>query len=120
MSRLWSGFALLGSTATLLCCVIPALLVALGFGASLASLFTSLPQLTLLSEYKGLIFLCAGLLIGGAYWMRTRPAAQVCPTDPQLARACMKSRRVSAVLFWSALGLYLAAGFFVFLLPAIL
>ena len=49
------GFAfgtLLASTATLVCCVLPAVLVSLGAGAVLAGLVSSFPQLVWLSEHK--------------------------------------------------------------------
>lgn len=44
--------ALLASSAPLLCCVLPAFLVAVGAGAALAGLVTALPQLIWLSEHK--------------------------------------------------------------------
>ena len=40
-----SAMALLTSSATLVCCVLPAVLVALGAGAALAGLVTAVPQL---------------------------------------------------------------------------
>jgi mercuric ion transport protein len=120
MSKTWAGLALLGSTATLLCCVIPALLVALGFGASVAGVFAALPQLSLVSDHKGAIFTAAGALIALAFWARSRPEAQVCPTDPALAKACIRTRRFSAALLWFATLLYSGALFFVYALPHLL
>ncbi len=117
MSKLWSGIALLGSSATLVCCVIPALFVTLGFGATLAGAIAAVPQLTLLSENKGLVFGLAGALIALSFWARSRPEAQTCPSDPTLARACMRARRTSKALLTSSLGIYAVALFFVYVLP---
>ena len=55
--------ALLASTATLVCCVLPAVLVALGAGAALASLVTAVPQLIWLSAHKPIVFATAGALL---------------------------------------------------------
>ncbi|MBM3382880.1 MAG: hypothetical protein FJY29_10605 [Betaproteobacteria bacterium] len=120
MSKAWAGIALLGSSATLLCCVIPVLLVALGFGASVAGAFAALPQLALIGEHKGIIFTVAGMLVGSAFWMRSRPAAQVCPVDPVLAAACMKTRKLSTIFLCTATLIYVGALFFVYALPHLL
>lgn len=117
MSRVWSGLALLGSSATLVCCVIPAILVALGFGATVAGAISAIPQLTLLSENKALVFGLAGVLIGLSFWARSRPEAQSCPSDPELARACMRARRTSKVLLIASACIYVGALFFVYALP---
>lgn len=117
MSKMWSGIALLGSTATLVCCVIPAILVTLGFGATLASAISTVPQLTLFSEYKGLVFAIAGTLVALSIWARSRPEAQTCPSDPDQARACMRARQTSKALLISSVCIYAGALFFVFVLP---
>lgn len=119
MSKIWSGFALLGSSATLVCCVIPALLVTLGFGATLAGAIAAVPQLTLLSEYKGVVFALSGALIGFSFWVRSRPEAQTCPSDPQLARACLQAKRTSKALFIASVCIYVGALFFVYALPLV-
>lgn len=120
MSKLWGGLALLGSSATLVCCVIPALLVTLGFGATLAGVISTVPQLTLLSEHKGLVFSTAGVLLATTAYMRSRPEAQTCPTDPKLAAACRSSKRWGSILFGAAIFFYTGALFFVFVLPRLM
>ena len=99
-----SAAALLTSSATLVCCVLPAVLVALGAGATLAGLVTAIPQLIWLSEHKPLVFGVAGILLavsGVSVWYgRSLP----CPTDPAAARSCQRLRRISAVLYGIALG----------------
>jgi hypothetical protein len=47
-----SLFSLFASSSTLICCALPALFVALGAGASFASLVSTVPFLITLSIYK--------------------------------------------------------------------
>jgi hypothetical protein len=112
-----SAAALLTSSATLVCCVLPAVLVALGAGAALAGLVTAVPQLIWLSEHKTLVFgLAGGLLIvsGAALWYgRSLP----CPTDPAAARACRRLRRLSAILYALAVASSAVGAWFAFILP---
>ena len=66
-----SAAAFLTSSATLVCCVLPAALLALGAGRALAGLVTAVPQLIWLSEHKPLVFGVAGKLLiasGAAIW----------------------------------------------------
>ena len=111
--------ALLASSATLVCCVLPAVMVSLGAGAALAGLVTAVPQLVWLSERKGLVFGIAGVLLlvsGALLWnARRRP----CPADPLAARTCMRLRSVSHWLFGSATLLYVVGALFAFLLPVL-
>jgi len=112
-----SAAALLTSSATLVCCVLPAVLVALGAGAALAGLVTAVPQLIWLSEHKPLVFGIAGALLvvsGAALWYgRSLP----CPTDPPAARACRRLRRLSAILYGLAVASFAVGGVFAFVLP---
>ena len=110
--------ALLASSATLVCCVLPAVLVAIGAGAALAGLVTAVPQLIWLSEHKPLVFGIARALLavsGGALWVGRRAP---CPADPDLARSCQRLRRVSAVIYAAALISFGIAAAFAFVLPA--
>jgi hypothetical protein len=111
--------ALLASSATLVCCVLPAVLVALGAGAALAGLVTAVPQLIWLSEHKALVFGLAAVLVavsGVALWYgRSRP----CPTDPDAARACRRLRRISAVLYGLAVASFALGVLFALVLPAL-
>ncbi len=113
-SVIWAAVALLGSVGTLLCCALPAVLVTLGMGAVLAGLITTVPGLVMVSQYKGWVFIVAGVclsLAGYAHW-RTRYAA--CPVDPQQARACQMLRRISRAVLITAIGIYAIGGFFAF------
>src|SRR3984893_6421490 len=112
--------ALLASSATLLCCVLPAVLVAIGAGAALAGLVTAVPQLVWLSEHKPLVFGLAGclLLISGIALWRARRAP--CPTDPALARSCARLRRLSVTVYAIALASFSLGVAFAFVLPILL
>lgn len=96
-------FTLFGSLSTLICCALPALFVALGAGATFASLITRVPQLIWVSEHKIGVFLFAAvmMILGGiAQWnARNLP----CPIDPRKAKACMRSRRVSRMIYFVSL-----------------
>jgi hypothetical protein len=112
--------ALFASLSTLLCCALPALLVALGAGAVMAQLVSTVPQLTIVSRHKTVVFLFAGtmLLVSGCLRWRNRFAP--CPADPLQAQACMRLRRMSATVFWISLAAYLTGGFFAFIAPRLL
>ena len=111
--------ALLASSATLVCCVLPAVLVALGAGAALAGLVTAVPQLIWLSEHKPWVFGLAGGLLaisGIALWVGRRAP---CPADPELARSCERLRRLSAILYAIASFSFALGSVFAFVLPAL-
>jgi hypothetical protein len=111
--------ALLASSATLVCCVLPAVFVAIGAGAALAGFVTAIPQLIWLSEHKSLVFVGAGALLaisGIALWVGRRAP---CPADPRLARSCQHVRRFSAIVYTIALASFLLGGAFAFLLPVL-
>lgn len=112
-----SAATLLSSAGTLVCCVLPAILVALGAGAALAGLVTAVPQLVWLSEHKPLVFgIAFALLIvsGGATWYsRTLP----CPTEPVAARSCKRLRRINVALYGIAVISFALGITFAFILP---
>jgi hypothetical protein len=110
---------LLASGATLICCVLPAILVSIGAGATLVALVTALPQLVWLSEHKAYVFVIAGILmlISGAMIWRSRRLP--CPADPALARNCMRLRRTSLGIYGLALAAYGIGAAFAYLLPVI-
>ena len=90
---------LLASTTTLVCCVLPAVLVALGAGAVVVGLVSAVPQLVWLSEHKTLVFGIAGVLLAASGAMLWQARRLPCPTDPALARSCTRLRRLSHALY---------------------
>lgn len=109
--------ALLASTSTLICCVLPAVLVSVGAGAALVSLVAAVPQLIWLSGHKGLVFgiAAAALLASGALLWRARRLP--CPTDPVAAESCMRLRRTSQRLYALAVIAFGVGTAFAFVLP---
>ena len=86
---------------TLFCCALPIAFVTLGFGASWASLYASLPVIGLVAAHKSWVFVASGLLLLTAFWLAFRPG-QTCPADPQMARLCARAQ------VWNRRILYLA------------
>lgn len=116
--NLWTSFiALLASSGTLVCCALPAMLVALGAGAVLSSLVAAVPQLVWISEHKLLVFSLAAVLLtlAGALQWKNRHAP--CPVDPVLAAACTRTRRTSRVVYLASVGLFAIGGWFAFIAP---
>ena len=109
--------SLLASSGTLVCCALPALLVALGAGAALASLVSAVPQLVWLSEHKGAVFAAAGAMLAAAGAVQWRNRTAPCPVDPALRGACLRTRRVSLRVYLLAVGLFGVGGCFAFVLP---
>jgi hypothetical protein len=111
---------LLASSATLLCCVLPAVMVSLGAGAALVGLVSTFPQLVWLSEHKLLLFATAGVLLAAGGVMIWRARRLPCPVDPVAARSCTILRRVSAWLYGLSLVAYALGTTFAFILPRIM
>ena len=109
--------ALLASSGTLVCCVLPALMVALGAGATLAGLVSNVPQLIWLSEHKALVFGIAAVTLAIAGVAIARARTLPCPSDPQLARACSRLRRTSVTIYIAALLAFCIGATFAFVLP---
>lgn len=112
-----SFLALLASSGTLVCCVLPAVMVSLGAGAALAGLVSAVPQLVWLSEHKALVFGVAGALVALSGWMLWQARRLPCPADPRLAAACTRLRRWSAGLWGVAAVAVLLGALFAFVLP---
>jgi hypothetical protein len=108
---------LLASSGTLICCVLPAVMVALGAGAALAGLVTAFPQLIWLSEHKAAVFGIAFGMLGLSGIMLWRARSLPCPADPGLADACTRLRRISVALWFFALFCTLVSTVFAFVLP---
>jgi hypothetical protein len=116
-SLLTAVISLFASSSTLICCALPALLVALGAGAALSGLVGAFPQIVWLSEHKVGLFISAGLMLlasGALQWInRNAP----CPINPALRDACLRTRKVSMRVYWVSVAIYLVGGFFAFVLP---
>jgi hypothetical protein len=117
-SGLWSSVATLFATSsTLVCCAIPAVLVALGAGAALSSLVSVFPQVVWLSEHKEALFAISGAALAVSGWMQWRNKSAPCPVDPALRDACLRTRNASRRVYFASIGFYLIGGWFAFVQP---
>lgn len=117
MKKAVHSIVLLSSMSTLICCALPALFVALGAGAAVASLTSSFPALVWVSAHKIGVFIFAGcmLTIGGI--MRYRQRNAPCPIDPAAARACGKMRKISFYVYIFSLVCFATGLFFAYIAP---
>lgn len=116
-ARMVNILSLFTSGSTLICCALPAALVAIGSAAALASLVSAFPQLVWISEHKLLVFGIAGamLLVAGIMQWHSRNAP--CPADPQLAAVCTKARRQALTIYWISVVIFMMGVFFAFIAP---
>lgn len=120
MKKVLGFLSLFTSVGTLLCCALPALLVALGMGAALAGLVGAVPQIVWLSENKLGLFTIGAILLAAGGFLQWRARFEPCPLDPIQAAACTSARRSSKILYFVSLGIYLVGAFFAFLAPLIM
>ena len=113
------SLTLFSSFSTLFCCALPALFVALGAGAALAGIVSTVPQLVFLSEHKIALFIFAGSMLTFSGYLRYRSRYAPCPADPVKAAACTRLRRTSGRIYIGSLILYLTGGFFAFIAPTL-
>ena len=114
----WVAFlSLFTSTGTLICCALPAVLVALGAGAVLSTLISAVPGLVWVSEYKEAVFVFAGVMLTVSGWLQWRSRFAPCPVDAAQRNACLRTRRSSALVYGASVVVFMAGGFFAFILP---
>jgi len=118
-SKLTSVLSLFASGSTLVCCALPALLVALGAGAALSSLVSAVPQLVWLSEHKVGLFIGVAVMLALSGFMQWRARSLPCPVDPALAAACTRTRKFSNRVYLFSLSIYLVGAWFAFIAPLI-
>lgn len=109
------SLSLFTSLGTLLCCALPALLVTLGLGAAMAGFVGAVPWITTVSDYKGIVFIVAGVLLAIAAFMQWRARNAPCPADPAKAKACSRLRKVSWGILSFSILIYLIGFFFAFI-----
>lgn len=116
----WTGaptLALFTSLSTLLCCALPATLIMLGMGATMAGLVSAAPWLVTLSEHKAWLFGGAAVLLLAAGYMRWASRNAPCPADPAMARACARLRLAGGVIYWIAVAAFAFGAFMAFVAP---
>jgi hypothetical protein len=115
-----SWVSLLTSSGTLICCTLPALLVAVGAGATMITLTSAIPQLVWLSMHKEAVFIFAAIMLAIAGAMQWRARTAPCPIDPALARSCMQTRARARWIYFGSVLLFAIGALFAFVLPALL
>jgi hypothetical protein len=109
--------SLFTSGSTLICCALPATLVAIGSAATLASLVSSFPQLIWISEHKPLVFGVAGAMLAIAGFFQWRARNAPCPADSALAAICMRARKQALLIYWISVVIFMVGVFFAFVAP---
>lgn len=107
--------SLFASMGTLVCCALPALLVTLGMGATLAGFIGAVPWITAVSDYKAYVFAVAGIMLALSALMQWRGRYAPCPADPVKAKACAGLRKISTGILIFSIIIYLTGFFFAFL-----
>ncbi|OUX41282.1 MAG: hypothetical protein CBE21_05730 [Proteobacteria bacterium TMED261] len=112
--------SLFASSSTLICCALPAAFILIGAGASFATLINLFPFLPILSKYKVLISLVAFILISVGGYTHYKTYRMPCPTDPELGRACLQTRKRSRYLYYFSVFLFLFATIFTYIVPGMI
>ena len=91
-----TGLAILSTT----CCALPIALVSLGLGGAVASLFSNVPWLTTVAQYKGYTFTATALMLGYCWYV----LAQLGNKMQQQGAACsmrdQKMLRLQKRILW--------------------
>ena len=117
--RKWAALLLFASIPTLLCCALPILLVSLGFGSVVASLYGDyLPFLRWFGLNEDLTFGITTTILLIAAWVIFKPSQQ-CPADPDLAAACVAAKKWNIRFFWGAVFIWSIGIFTAYIMPVI-
>ena len=109
--------SLFTSGSTLICCALPATLVAIGSAATLTALVGNFPQLIWISEHKSLVFGVAGAMLAIAGYLQWQARNAPCPADAALAAVCTKTRKNALRIYWLSVGIFAVGAFFAFIAP---
>lgn len=110
-------FTFLTSSATLLCCTLPAFIALIAGGASVVALFSTFPFLITISQYKLWIFLAAGLMLTLNGYLLYRPE-KACPIDSK--DYCEPVTKGAKIIFWVSVGLVVTGLLFAYVIPWIM
>ena len=115
--RKWGVFLLFATVPTLLCCALPILLVSLGLGSVVASIYGDyFPFLRWFGLNEGVTFGFAAAILIVSAWVIYRPGQQ-CPADPELAAACISAKKWNLRFFWGAIAIYCIGVYSAYILP---
>ena len=111
--KIMSFFSLFGSTATLLCCALPATLSIIAGGAAVGSLISVFPWLIPISKHHNWIFLVAGILliVNGIFVIKPKGKVACSITG---GKGCEVAGSFSKWMFWISVILYSIGAFFAY------
>lgn len=109
------SLSLFTSFSTLICCALPALLISIGMGASLASFVSAFPWIIFISKYKIQTFILAAALLIISVYLFWQGRNAPCPSDPIQAKICSKLRFINIIMLFISLVTYLVGFFFAFI-----
>ena len=109
------SLSLFTSFSTLICCALPALLISIGMGASLASFVSAFPWIIFISKYKIQTFILAAVLLIVSVYLFWQGRNAPCPSDPIQAKICSKLRLINLIMLFISLVTYLVGFFFAFI-----
>ena len=110
------SLSLFTSLGTLICCALPALLISIGMGASLASFVSAFPWIIFISKYKIQTFILAAVLLVFSVYLFWQGRNAPCPSDPVQAKICSKLRFINLIMLFISLVIYLVGFFFAFII----
>ena len=113
----WGWLILFTSSATLLCCALPILLVSLGMGAVVASLYGKyLPFLRWFGLHEHITFSVTAIILIIAAWALYRHG-RYCPTDPALAKKCSSAHKWNQRFLWTSIIFWIVGFISAYILP---
>ena len=112
--------SLFASSSTLICCALPAVFIVIGAGATFASIISIFPFLVVISKYKVSITLVSLLILVFAGYINYRTYYLPCPSDPELGRICLQTRKRSRSIYYFSVILFTFATIFTYLIPNII
>lgn len=117
MRKVLHTVSLFTSFSTLFCCALPALMVAIGAGATLAGLVSNVPELIWISAHKPYLFAFSTCMLSFTGFMLWRAKHAPCPSDPTKASTCKHTRKASKYVYFTSLGFYTVGTFFAYVAP---
>ena len=115
--RKWGVLMLFASIPTLLCCALPIILVSLGMGSVVASMYGEyFPWLRWFGLHENITFGVSAIILAVAGWILYRPGRS-CPSDPELAKQCNSANKWNSRFFFGSVAIWCVGAFSAFVLP---
>jgi len=118
-TKKWGWLLLFTSLPTLICCVLPIILVNLGMGSIVANLYSNkFPWLQWFGVNSALSFGASGVILLISAYVLFNPK-RTCPSDPKLAQACNIVQKWNMRFFYLSITVWILSAFSSFVLPLI-